>query len=35
VVAAGATIIFLPLVAMFLLFQKQLVEGITQGAVKG
>lgn len=35
IVAAGATIIFLPLVAMFLLFQKQLVEGITQGAVKG
>lgn len=35
VVAAGATIIFLPLVAMFLLFQKQLIEGITQGAVKG
>ena len=35
VVAAGATIIFLPLVAMFLLFQRQLVEGITQGAVKG
>jgi raffinose/stachyose/melibiose transport system permease protein len=35
VVAAGATIIFLPLVAMFLLFQRQLVQGITQGAVKG
>ncbi|HWV23120.1 MAG TPA: carbohydrate ABC transporter permease [Thermomicrobiales bacterium] len=35
VIAAGATIIFLPLVAMFLLFQRQLVEGITQGAVKG
>ncbi len=34
-VAAGATIIFLPLVAMFLLFQRQLVQGITQGAVKG
>jgi raffinose/stachyose/melibiose transport system permease protein len=35
IVAAGATIIFLPLVAMFLLFQRQLIEGITQGAVKG
>lgn len=35
VTAAGATIIFLPLVAMFLAFQRQLVEGITQGAVKG
>lgn len=34
-VAAGATIIFLPLVGMFLLFQKQLIQGITQGAVKG
>lgn len=34
-VAAGATIIFLPLVAMFLLFQRQLIQGITQGAVKG
>lgn len=34
-VAAGATIIFLPLVAIFLLFQKQLIQGITQGAVKG
>jgi raffinose/stachyose/melibiose transport system permease protein len=35
VVAAGATIIFLPLVGIFLLFQKQLIQGITQGAVKG
>jgi raffinose/stachyose/melibiose transport system permease protein len=34
-VAAGATIIFLPLVGIFLLFQKQLIQGITQGAVKG
>lgn len=35
VIAAGATIVFLPLIAMFLLFQRQLIEGITQGAVKG
>ena len=35
VVAAGATIIFLPLIMVFLLFQKQLIQGITQGAVKG
>lgn len=34
-VAAGATIIFMPLVAMFLAFQRQLIEGLTQGAVKG
>lgn len=34
-IAAGATITFLPLVAMFLLFQRQLIEGLTQGAVKG
>lgn len=35
VVAAGATIIFLPLIGVFLIFQRQLIEGITQGAVKG
>lgn len=34
-IAAGATITFLPLVGMFLLFQRQLIEGLTQGAVKG
>ncbi len=34
-IAAGATIIFAPLVAVFLLFQKQLIDGLTQGAVKG
>lgn len=34
-IAAGATITFLPLVAMFLVFQRQLIEGLTQGAVKG
>ena len=34
-IAAGATIIFLPIIAVFLLFQRQLIEGITQGAVKG
>lgn len=33
--AAGATIIFLPLILMFLLFQRQLIDGLTQGAVKG
>lgn len=35
VIAAGSTIIFLPLTIMFLLFQQQLVRGITAGAVKG
>lgn len=35
VIAAGSTIIFLPLTLVFLLFQKQLVRGITSGAVKG
>lgn len=34
-IAAGATIIFLPLMLMFIIFQRQLVDGITQGAVKG
>lgn len=34
-IAAASTIIFVPLVAVFLLFQKQLISGITQGAVKG
>lgn len=34
-IAAGATITFLPLVGMFILFQRQLIEGLTQGAVKG
>jgi raffinose/stachyose/melibiose transport system permease protein len=34
-VAAGATIIFLPLVIIFLLFQKQLIAGLTEGALKG
>lgn len=33
--AAGATIIFLPLIAIFLLFQKQMIEGLTEGALKG
>jgi len=35
VLAAGATIIFLPLTLIFILFQRQLVEGVTQGAIKG
>ncbi|CAA9542665.1 MAG: ABC transporter, permease protein 2 (cluster 1, maltose/g3p/polyamine/iron) [uncultured Thermomicrobiales bacterium] len=35
IIAAGATIIFLPLTVVFLLFQRQLVRGITAGAVKG
>jgi len=35
VLAAGSTIIFLPLTVIFLLFQKQLVRGLTQGALKG
>lgn len=34
-IAAGATIIFLPIIVIFLIFQRQLIEGITQGAVKG
>lgn len=34
-IAAGATIIFLPLIGIFLLFQKQLVAGLTEGALKG
>jgi len=34
-IAAGATIIFVPLVLAFLLFQKQLVKGLTEGALKG
>jgi raffinose/stachyose/melibiose transport system permease protein len=33
--AAGATIIFLPLIAIFLLFQRQMIEGLTEGALKG
>ena len=35
VIAAGATIIFFPLTIVFLIFQRQLVEGVTAGAVKG
>lgn len=34
-IAAGATITFLPLVVVFVIFQRQLIEGLTQGAVKG
>jgi raffinose/stachyose/melibiose transport system permease protein len=34
-IAAGATIIFLPLILIFLLFQKQLIQGLTEGAIKG
>lgn len=34
-IAAGATIIFLPLMIVFIVFQRQLIDGITQGAVKG
>lgn len=32
---AGVVIAFLPLVGLFLVFQKQLVRGLTAGAVKG
>ncbi|MEJ7837610.1 MAG: carbohydrate ABC transporter permease [Thermomicrobiales bacterium] len=35
VIAAGSTIIFTPLIVMFLIFQQQLVKAITAGAVKG
>lgn len=34
-IASAATIIFLPLMLIFILFQRQLIDGITQGAVKG
>lgn len=34
-IAAASTIIFLPLMLIFIIFQRQLIEGITQGAVKG
>ncbi len=34
-IAAGATIIFLPLILIFLAFQKQLIRGLTEGALKG
>lgn len=34
-IAAGATIIFLPLIVIFLIFQKQLIQGLTEGALKG
>jgi raffinose/stachyose/melibiose transport system permease protein len=34
-VAAGATMIYLPLVVIFLVFQKQLIAGLTEGALKG
>lgn len=34
-IAAGATIIFVPLMAIFFLFQKQLISGLTEGALKG
>jgi raffinose/stachyose/melibiose transport system permease protein len=33
--AAGATIIFLPLTVVFIIFQRQMIEGLTQGAIKG
>lgn len=35
VTAAGATIIFIPLAVIFLMFQRQMIEGLTQGAIKG
>jgi raffinose/stachyose/melibiose transport system permease protein len=35
VIASGATIIFVPLTLVFLLFQRQMIEGLTQGALKG
>jgi raffinose/stachyose/melibiose transport system permease protein len=35
VIAAGATIIFIPLTLIFLIFQRQMIEGLTQGAIKG
>ncbi len=35
VTAAGATIIYVPLTVIFLIFQRQLIQGLTTGAVKG
>ncbi len=35
VIAAGATIIFVPITIVFLIFQRQMIEGLTQGAIKG
>jgi raffinose/stachyose/melibiose transport system permease protein len=35
VTAAGATIIFVPLTIVFMMFQRQMIEGLTQGAIKG
>lgn len=34
-IMAGATIVVLPLVLLFLLTQKQFIEGAIQGALKG
>jgi len=34
-IAAGATIIFVPLILIFMMFQKQLIRGLTEGALKG
>lgn len=34
-IMAGATIVVLPLVALFLIAQKQFIEGAIQGAIKG
>ena len=35
VVMAGATLASLPMIAIFLSFQKYFTQGITMGAVKG
>ena len=34
-VAAASVVVTLPLIALVLLFQRHIVEGLTQGAVKG
>ena len=34
-VMAGATISAVPMILIFLIFQKQIVKGLTAGAVKG
>lgn len=33
--AAGAILVSLPVTALFFVLQKQLVEGLTSGSVKG
>jgi ABC-type glycerol-3-phosphate transport system permease component len=34
-IAAGITVVSLPLIIVYLIFQRTFIEGITAGAVKG